>query len=87
MQYTRLGNSGLIVSRPAFGVMTFGHVQGQMAAVWKAGQEEANALVERSLDAASWMSSPAPTPLYPNWFQTFATDAAVRDALEPNRKS
>jgi aryl-alcohol dehydrogenase-like predicted oxidoreductase len=23
----------------------------------------------------------APVPLYPNWFQTFATDAAVRDAL------
>jgi aryl-alcohol dehydrogenase-like predicted oxidoreductase len=51
MQYTRLGNSGLIVSRLAFGVMTFGHAQGQMGAVWKTGQEEANALVQRSLDA------------------------------------
>jgi aryl-alcohol dehydrogenase-like predicted oxidoreductase len=51
MQYTRLGNSGLIVSRLAFGVMTFGHDQGQMAAVWKTGQEEANALVQRSLEA------------------------------------
>ena len=51
MQYTRLGNSGLIVSRLAFGVMTFGHDQGPLGAVWKTGQEEANALVQRSLDA------------------------------------
>ncbi len=51
MQYTRLGNTGLIVSRLAFGVMTFGHEQGPMGAVWKTGQEEANALVQRSLDA------------------------------------
>ncbi len=51
MQYTRLGNTGLIVSRLAFGVMTFGHDEGQMGAVWKTGQEEANALVQRSLDA------------------------------------
>ena len=51
MQYARLGNSGLIVSRLAFGVMTFGHDQGAMGAVWKTGQEEANTLVGRSLDA------------------------------------
>jgi aryl-alcohol dehydrogenase-like predicted oxidoreductase len=51
MQYTRLGNSGLVVSRLAFGVMTFGHDQGPMGAVWKTGQEEASALVQRSLDA------------------------------------
>jgi aryl-alcohol dehydrogenase-like predicted oxidoreductase len=51
MQYARLGRSGLIVSRLAFGVMTFGHDAGSMGAVWKTGQEEANALVHRSLDA------------------------------------
>ena len=51
MQYTRLGNSGLIVSRLAFGVMTFGHDESRMGAVWKIGQEEANALVHRSLEA------------------------------------
>jgi aryl-alcohol dehydrogenase-like predicted oxidoreductase len=51
MQYTRLGNSGLVVSRQAFGVMTFGHDEGPMGAVWKTGQEEASALVQRSLDA------------------------------------
>jgi len=31
--------------------MTFGHDQGAMGAVWKTGQEEANTLVGRSLDA------------------------------------
>jgi aryl-alcohol dehydrogenase-like predicted oxidoreductase len=51
MQYARLGDSGLVVSRFGFGVMTFGHDQGAMGAVWKTGQEEANALVGRSLDA------------------------------------
>ena len=51
MQYARLGNSGLVVSRLAFGVMTFGHDQGQMGAVWKTGQEDANSLVARSIEA------------------------------------
>jgi len=51
MQYTRLGSSGLVVSRLSFGVMTFGHDQGPMGSVWKTSQEEANALVQRSLDA------------------------------------
>jgi aryl-alcohol dehydrogenase-like predicted oxidoreductase len=51
MQYARLGNSSLVVSRLAFGVMTFGHDQGQMGAVWKTGQEDANALVARSIEA------------------------------------
>lgn len=51
MQYTRLGNSGLIVSRLSFGVMTFGHGEGPMGNIWKTGQQEANTLVQRSLDA------------------------------------
>jgi len=51
MHYARLGNTGLIVSRLAFGVMTFGQGAGVMAAVSKTGQDEANVLVQRSLDA------------------------------------
>ncbi|MGZ4836833.1 MAG: aldo/keto reductase [Terriglobales bacterium] len=54
MQYTRLGNSGLIVSRLAYGVMTFGVGTGSshpMAHVWKTPQAEADALVGRALDA------------------------------------
>lgn len=51
MQYARLGNSGLVVSRLAFGVMTFGQGAGAMAAVAKTSQDEANTLVQLALDA------------------------------------
>lgn len=53
MQYVRLGNSGLAVSRFALGVMTFGSGSGSKPtdAVWKTGQQEADALIGRSLDA------------------------------------
>ena len=53
MQYTRLGNSGLIISRMAYGVMTFGergNSTSPMAHVWKTSQAEANALINRALD-------------------------------------
>jgi aryl-alcohol dehydrogenase-like predicted oxidoreductase len=51
MQYTRLGNSGLIVSRLAFGAMTFGSGRGPMAAVSKVDQKLANEMVAKSIDA------------------------------------
>jgi aryl-alcohol dehydrogenase-like predicted oxidoreductase len=52
MQYTRLGDTGLIVSRLAFGAMTFGTSDGIFAAVSKvAGQDLANELVGKALDA------------------------------------
>jgi aryl-alcohol dehydrogenase-like predicted oxidoreductase len=51
MKYARLGNTGLVVSRLSFGSMTFGSGQGPMGQVWKAGQQEADALVARCLDA------------------------------------
>lgn len=51
MKYARLGDTGLIVSRLSFGSMTFGSGQGPMGHVWKAGQREADALVNRCLDA------------------------------------
>lgn len=54
MQYARLGNSGLIVSRMAYGVMTFGDGAGSshpMAQTWKTPQQEADNLVGRALDA------------------------------------
>jgi aryl-alcohol dehydrogenase-like predicted oxidoreductase len=99
MQYTRLGKSGLVVSRLAFGVMTFGHDQGPMGAVWKTGQEEANALVQSQLEdnlgaaniqlsekeVAELDAFTAPAPLYPNWFQAFATDAVVRRARDSKK--
>jgi aryl-alcohol dehydrogenase-like predicted oxidoreductase len=51
MQYNRLGNSGLIVSRMAFGVMTFGQSEGLFKSISKVGQDLANDLVAKVLDA------------------------------------
>src|SRR5262245_12521444 len=50
MQYARLGNSGLIVSRLAFGTMTFGSGAGPFASVFKVDQASANDLVGRAID-------------------------------------
>ncbi|QBD80298.1 aldo/keto reductase [Ktedonosporobacter rubrisoli] len=51
MQYTRLGNTGLIVSKFALGCMTFGSGEGALGSVYKVNQETANKLVERALEA------------------------------------
>jgi aryl-alcohol dehydrogenase-like predicted oxidoreductase len=53
MQCVRLGNTGLIVSRLAFGVMTFGTAEpsSPFATVSKTPQQEAETLIGRSLDA------------------------------------
>ncbi|HMA94578.1 MAG TPA: aldo/keto reductase [Polyangiaceae bacterium] len=49
MQYKRLGNSGLIVSRLAFGTMTFG--TGNIPSVYKVDEERAKGLIDRALEA------------------------------------
>jgi aryl-alcohol dehydrogenase-like predicted oxidoreductase len=51
MKYARLGNSGLIVSRLSFGVMTFGKGEGPMAAVSKTDEQTAISIMHRALDA------------------------------------
>jgi aryl-alcohol dehydrogenase-like predicted oxidoreductase len=52
MQYSRLGETGLIVSRLAFGSMTFGSdPTGPFAATFKVDQAGANELVARAIDA------------------------------------
>ena len=51
MQYSRLGNTGLVVSRLAFGAMTFGSSPGLFAAISKVGQSLANQIVGKTLDA------------------------------------
>lgn len=53
MQYSRLGNTGLIVSRLSFGVMTFGAGSGDdpLNSVWKTAQNEANRLIDRAIDS------------------------------------
>jgi aryl-alcohol dehydrogenase-like predicted oxidoreductase len=51
MDYTTLGNSGLVVSRLAFGAMTFTAGNKDIGAVFKVGADLADELVRRSLDA------------------------------------
>ncbi|HTZ56748.1 MAG TPA: aldo/keto reductase [Acidobacteriaceae bacterium] len=51
MLYARLGKTGLIVSKLAFGAMTFGSSTGPMAAVSKVGQKLADEMVAKVLDA------------------------------------
>src|SRR5438046_2937464 len=52
MQYNRLGDSGLIISRMAFGAMTFGSGKGTMfESISKVDQTLATELVAKALDA------------------------------------
>jgi aryl-alcohol dehydrogenase-like predicted oxidoreductase len=51
MQYSRLGDSGLVVSKLAFGAMTFGSGQGPFAAVSKVDAALADLMVGKCLDA------------------------------------
>jgi aryl-alcohol dehydrogenase-like predicted oxidoreductase len=51
MQYTTLGNTGLIVSRLAFGAMTFTAGNQDIGAVYKVGASDADRLVGGALDA------------------------------------
>ncbi|WVT72210.1 aldo/keto reductase [Sinorhizobium chiapasense] len=51
MQYTMLGNTGLVVSRLAFGAMTFTAGDRSLGAVYKTDAEMADALVGQALDA------------------------------------
>jgi aryl-alcohol dehydrogenase-like predicted oxidoreductase len=51
MLYTRLGDTGLVVSRLALGAMTFGSAKGRLAAIYKLGQAEADAIVSAAIEA------------------------------------
>jgi aryl-alcohol dehydrogenase-like predicted oxidoreductase len=51
MQYTTLGNTGLPVSRLAFGAMTFTQGNQNIAAIYKVGAALADELVGQALDA------------------------------------
>ena len=51
MQYSKLGNTGLIVSRLSFGAMTFGKGTGPFAAVSKVEEEAAQSMIGMALDA------------------------------------
>ena len=51
MEYTTLGNTGLLVSKLCFGTMTFGDGRGIFKAIGAQGQAEADTLVKTSLEA------------------------------------
>src|ERR1700757_1102825 len=50
MQYTTLGNTGLLVSKLCFGTMTFGEGRGYFKAIGAVGQAGADELVKTSID-------------------------------------
>jgi aryl-alcohol dehydrogenase-like predicted oxidoreductase len=50
MEYTTLGNTGLLVSRLCFGTMTFGDGRGIFEAISSVGQAGADGLVKTSID-------------------------------------
>src|SRR3954463_14778897 len=51
MQYATLGNTGLTVSRVAFGAMTFTQGNQDIGAIYKVGAGEADTLVGQALEA------------------------------------
>ena len=51
MEYSKLGNTGLIVSRLSFGAMTFGKGTGPFATVSKVEEEAAQSMIGMALDA------------------------------------
>ena len=51
MHYTRLGNTGLVVSKLCFGAMTFGSGEGAFGSVYKVDQDAAKKMVDRALEA------------------------------------
>ncbi|PXA85682.1 aldo/keto reductase [Nostoc sp. 3335mG] len=51
MQYGLLGNTGLVVSRLAFGAMTFTSGDRSIEGIFKTEEAEANALIGRAIDA------------------------------------
>ena len=76
MQYTLLGNTGLTVSRLAFGAMTFTAGNKDIGAVYKVGADLAGDLV------ADLETATALAPVYPNFFMdNIATDRALVEAL------
>ena len=50
MQYARLGNTGLIVSRMAFGAMTFGS-DPAVPTIYKVDRENAKGMVQKAIAA------------------------------------
>ncbi len=50
MQYSKLGSTGLTVSRLALGAMTFGQGEGRFASIYKLDRQQSDAIVGRAID-------------------------------------
>src|ERR1700732_2486110 len=79
MQYASLGNTGLIVSRLAFGAMTFTAGNKDLGSIYKVGAALADGLVGRSLDAATNFFDPA------DGSAGGESEALLGPALKPHR--
>jgi aryl-alcohol dehydrogenase-like predicted oxidoreductase len=79
MQYARLGNTGLIVSRLSFGAMTFGNYH-SIPAIFKVDQENARAMVGRALEAGVNFFDTADT------YSGGQSEAILGEALGPRRQ-
>jgi hypothetical protein len=62
MQYALLGSTGLVVSRMAFGAMTFTQGNKNVAAIYKVGAALAGELVGKAMPASTSSTPPTATP-------------------------
>lgn len=79
MQYTTLGDTGLVVSRLAFGAMTFTAGNSELGAVYKVGAELADRLVGRALEAGINFFDTA------DMYATGESETLLGRALRPHR--
>ncbi len=79
MQYTRLGQSGLIVSRLAFGAMTFTAGKPAIPSLMRAGPGLAADLVARALDAGITLFDTA------DFYAAGESETLLGSALKPHR--
>lgn len=79
MQYARLGNTGLIVSRLALGAFTFTQGNRSLGAVYKVGAELADQLVNRAIDAGVTMFDTADV------YADGESETLLGAALKPHR--
>jgi aryl-alcohol dehydrogenase-like predicted oxidoreductase len=81
MHYARLGNTGLLVSKLAFGAMTFGSAEGVMAAIAKLDQASANRLISAALDDGINLFNTADA------YTAGQSESMLAAALGPRRKN
>jgi aryl-alcohol dehydrogenase-like predicted oxidoreductase len=79
MQYTTLGHTGLVVSRFAFGAMTFTQGDRSLSTIFKVGAKVADELVGRALEAGVTFFDTADS------YASGESEALLGAALKPHR--